>query len=463
MPMSRCDLTASCSCATSSRSASTGPTGSPEGRGVPDMQSPSNDDSPRTQGGAPVERHHPTGGTGHLRRCRRPHRFWARVETTPANGSPTLLLWEVVPRAARPRRSVSRPTTSTSRAPAQEARDWLDQAYGTSLRLSGRVGTVQHSRRRPRHRSPSTTCCIDSAFAVDSDAMPALVVVDLINGDSAYSRDARHEPQPRRRLRAGRRAGTCRSPTSATGFEVRTTTITRRRRSRRRSRTSFPAIPGELIDFELLRPALAGRGRAVARHGRPAQRASSRPCRPTTRRTRPRRPRTAGRLLAHTLLATFPNDVMAEAVAARAGGGPARVLAVARRRTRCASSRRAPTTRSPSTSSPASAACRRAPCSTPSASTSAARRWTTCDGCAWTWHEASLRNGSQDLGQRRGGPVRLPQPRSLRLRLPPGVRREPSTDLEQAHPLRGVVRFAAVAHLARRWQGRSRRARWRRR
>lgn len=69
-----------------------------------------------------------------------------------------------------------------------EAREWLDQSYGTTLRLTGRLGKVRH------HRVAHGTVAfdhlkIDAKFAFDSDPMPALVVVDLLGGTSEYTRD----------------------------------------------------------------------------------------------------------------------------------------------------------------------------------------------------------------------------------------------------------------------------------
>ncbi|SEC26117.1 AraC-type DNA-binding protein [Nocardioides exalbidus] len=68
------------------------------------------------------------------------------------------------------------------------ARHWLDTAYGTTLRLSGRMGTVQHQ--RADHGGIAFDHLkIDARFAFDSDPMPALVVVDMIDGDLEYTRD----------------------------------------------------------------------------------------------------------------------------------------------------------------------------------------------------------------------------------------------------------------------------------
>lgn len=192
----------------------------------------------------------------------------------------------------------------------QAARDWLDQAYGTSLRLSGRVGTVQH--RRVDHGSFAFDhLLIDSAFAVDADAMPALVVVDLINGDSAYSRD--HVTDHNHDGDSVLAAGWDMPFTNASqGFEVRTTTITAEALAAA-VEDLLPGHPWQLVDFGSYvphSPAAGARWRATVDHLSAAV--------PAVQADDPEHAREAaaeaGRLLAHTLLATFPNDVMAQAV-----------------------------------------------------------------------------------------------------------------------------------------------------
>jgi AraC-like DNA-binding protein len=69
-----------------------------------------------------------------------------------------------------------------------EAREWLDRAYGTTFRLTGRLGTVRHH--RVAHGSVAFDHLkIDAKFAFDSDPLPGLVVVDLLGGTSEYTRD----------------------------------------------------------------------------------------------------------------------------------------------------------------------------------------------------------------------------------------------------------------------------------
>ena len=69
-----------------------------------------------------------------------------------------------------------------------EARRWLDDVYGTSLRLTGPLGTVRHHGQD--HGSVAFDHIrIDATFAFDSDPMPALVVVDMLGGVTEFTRD----------------------------------------------------------------------------------------------------------------------------------------------------------------------------------------------------------------------------------------------------------------------------------
>ena len=152
---------------------------------------------------------------------------------------------------------------------------------------------------------------IDSAFAVDADAMPALVVVDLINGSSAYSRDhvTSHNHDGDSVLIAG---WDMPFTNASEGFEVRTTTITAQAMEAA-VEDLLPGHPWRLVDFGSYvpySPAAGARWRAAVDQlsaAVPAVQADD-PAHTTEAASE------AGRLLAHTLLATFPNDVMAEAV-----------------------------------------------------------------------------------------------------------------------------------------------------
>ena len=67
-----------------------------------------------------------------------------------------------------------------------DARQWLDSAYGTSLGLSGRMGTVHH-RRRDLGGVSFDRLRIDAPVRFDADAMPVLVVVDVLGGEVEYT------------------------------------------------------------------------------------------------------------------------------------------------------------------------------------------------------------------------------------------------------------------------------------
>lgn len=67
-----------------------------------------------------------------------------------------------------------------------DARQWLDSAYGTSLGLSGRMGTIHH-RRRDLGGVSFDRLRIDAPVRFDADAMPVLVVVDVLGGEVEYT------------------------------------------------------------------------------------------------------------------------------------------------------------------------------------------------------------------------------------------------------------------------------------
>ena len=70
-----------------------------------------------------------------------------------------------------------------------EARDWLDSAYGSALGLHGRMGTVHH-RRRERDGVAFDRLRIDAPVSFDAEPMPALVVVDVLGGEIEYTHQA---------------------------------------------------------------------------------------------------------------------------------------------------------------------------------------------------------------------------------------------------------------------------------
>ena len=68
------------------------------------------------------------------------------------------------------------------------AREWLDQAFGARLRLAGDLGQVRH------HRTDHGTVAFDhlsigGRVTFDADALPTLVVVDVLGGSITYTRD----------------------------------------------------------------------------------------------------------------------------------------------------------------------------------------------------------------------------------------------------------------------------------
>lgn len=67
------------------------------------------------------------------------------------------------------------------------ARDWLETAYGTALGLDGRMGAVHH-RRRERGGVSFDRLRIDESVSFDAEPMPLLVVVDVLSGEIEYSR-----------------------------------------------------------------------------------------------------------------------------------------------------------------------------------------------------------------------------------------------------------------------------------
>ncbi len=69
-----------------------------------------------------------------------------------------------------------------------EARNWLDVAYGSSLGLSGQMGAVRH-RRSESDGVAVDRLTIDAPITFDADPMPGLVVVDVRRGQIEYTRN----------------------------------------------------------------------------------------------------------------------------------------------------------------------------------------------------------------------------------------------------------------------------------
>ncbi|MDR7254828.1 AraC-like DNA-binding protein [Nocardioides sp. BE266] len=183
-----------------------------------------------------------------------------------------------------------------------DARQWLDHAYGTTLRLTGAMGSVRHS--RADHGALAFDVLhIDGRIAFDSDPMPALVVVDLLGGTSEYTRDHRTD-----RVHDGDTLLMSGWDMPFTGtsdrVEVRATTLT--------AEVVTQAVEDVVLDYPWEHvsfssyvprtPAAGAQWRATVdqlSRDYPGARA------PLARSA-------ASRLLGHTLLQTFPNNVVTD-------------------------------------------------------------------------------------------------------------------------------------------------------
>ncbi|HYH73949.1 MAG TPA: AraC family transcriptional regulator [Nocardioides sp.] len=181
-----------------------------------------------------------------------------------------------------------------------EARHWLDDLFGTKLRLSGRFGAVQHH--REDHGSVAFDHIrIDATFAFDSDPMPSLVVVDMLDGFTEYTRDNVTD-----RVHDGGSVlvSGWDMPFTARGAhqDIRATTVTPEALAAAVEELA-PERVGTKVTFQSYvphSPAAGARWRATV-----DQLSSSFPDHGS-----PQARREASRLLGHTLLHTFPNDVV---------------------------------------------------------------------------------------------------------------------------------------------------------
>ncbi|MCP3421856.1 helix-turn-helix domain-containing protein [Nocardioides pinisoli] len=183
-----------------------------------------------------------------------------------------------------------------------EARHWLDSAYGTALGLDGHMGTVHH-RRRERGGVSFDRLRIDDPVRFDAEAMPVLVVVDVLEGEIEYTRRSITD-----RAREGDTvlAAGWGMPFSGggTGYDVRNTGV------------SLEVLSAAIADIDPDRtsddlrfhsfvprsPAAAAQWRAVVdRLGAPAQDGVD-----------PAGQAGASRLLAHSLLHTFANNIVGD-------------------------------------------------------------------------------------------------------------------------------------------------------
>lgn len=204
----------------------------------------------------------------------------------------------------------------------EPARQWLDRAYGTTLRLTGPMGTVRH-RRADHGLVAFDTVRIEGGVAFDSDPMPALVVVDLFTGTSEYARGDRTD-----RVRDGDSllmsgwdmpfAGT------SDHLEVRATSLTAEAVSLA-VEDVVPDYPWEHVTFTSYAP----RSRAAGARWRATvdQLSVDFPDADA-----PLARSAASRLLGHTLLQTFPNNVVDTADAVAPSRDPGDATSVTLRR-----------------------------------------------------------------------------------------------------------------------------------
>ncbi|HSU02855.1 MAG TPA: AraC family transcriptional regulator [Nocardioides sp.] len=181
-----------------------------------------------------------------------------------------------------------------------EARDFLDAVYGTSLRLSGRLGVVRFH--REDHASIAFDHIrIDATYSIDSDAMPTLVVIDMIGGVIEYTRDGVVD-----RVVDGDTALVSGWDMPFSGradhIDMRATTLTGPALMAAVEEVD-PDYPWEHITFTSYVPHSAAAG---ARWRATVDQLSSMLPEDAT----PAQSDAAARLLGHTLLQTFPNNVV---------------------------------------------------------------------------------------------------------------------------------------------------------
>lgn len=188
-----------------------------------------------------------------------------------------------------------------------EAREWLDHAYGTSLGLGGQMGTVSH-RRQQWAGAAVDHLRIGSAVTFDAvEAMPVLVVVDVLDGRLEYTRERVTD-----RSRAGDTvlaSGWARPFSGAgEGYEVRNTSVTVDVLGEA-IREIDPEMSADRLSFSGFVP----RSRAAAARWRATvdELSGSVPSAVDAAMQKE-----ASRLLAHTILRTFPHNVGADASSA---------------------------------------------------------------------------------------------------------------------------------------------------
>lgn len=183
----------------------------------------------------------------------------------------------------------------------EEARHWLDTAYGTSLGLSGRMGTVHHRRLEVSGVS-FDRLRIDAPIRFDAQAMPVLVVVDVLDGEIEYTHERRTD-----RAREGDTvlaAGWDMPFTGrGNGYEVRNTGITGEVLS-----AAIADVVPDKTSADLRMTGFVPRSAAAAAQWRAVvDRLSAAPVDEHPIATAQR-----SRLLAHTLLHTFDNNLVGD-------------------------------------------------------------------------------------------------------------------------------------------------------
>ena len=185
----------------------------------------------------------------------------------------------------------------------EEARRWLDAVYGTRLRMAGPIGVVRH------HREDHGIIAfdhirIDAAYTLDSDALPALVVVDMIGGFIEYTRDGVVDcvVDGDTALASG---WDMPFTAKADHLDMRATTVTGAALMAAVAEVA-PDYPWEHITFISYVPHSAAAG---ARWRATVDQLSSMLPSDAT----PAQSDAAARLLGHTLLQTFPNNVVLRA------------------------------------------------------------------------------------------------------------------------------------------------------
>jgi AraC-like DNA-binding protein len=200
----------------------------------------------------------------------------------------------------RPRRGS--PAVFDFEGSGEEAREFLDTAYGTTLRLTGRLGTVHHH--RADHGSFAFDHVkIDADFTFDAEPMPALVVVDVLRGDLEYTRD--HLTDRTRDGDSVLAAGwDMPFHGRSEGYEIRTTSLTSVALTAAVEDVD-PDYPWQHITFSSYvprSPAAGARWRATVDHLATTHYGQD----SAMQREE------ASRLLGHTLLHTFPNNVVSD-------------------------------------------------------------------------------------------------------------------------------------------------------